>query len=69
MNDDYLKDVKITKEQRDKIGHRMCELSQVGKVFVPPTLETKERVILDFREVLEFLDSITDNNCMENINE
>lgn len=62
MIDDYLNDVKITKEQREKIGNRMCELSQVGKVYIPPTSEMKERVILDFREVLDFLDSITESD-------
>ncbi len=62
MIDDCLNSVKITKAQREKIGNRMCELSQVGKVFIPPTYEMKERVILDFREVLDFLDSITENN-------
>lgn len=62
MTTDYLKDVKITKEQREKIGNRMCELSQVGKVYIPSTQETKERVILDFREVLDFLDSIMESD-------
>ena len=62
MNDDYLKDVKISKQQRDKIGYYMCNLSQVGQVYIPPTFETKNRVILDFREALDFLDSITESD-------